>query len=315
MKQPSICILAAAYVFGVCALAHGQLAQTRPADLQISAQSTAGQAINIPAGDKPTVILFYRPEQRQSQDALVALPKALEDRSSTQTLVVVSGPYSADAIRSPYPIVLDRDYTLSGRLNVHAWPTTLLISPKGDALAHVGGIGPGYVLEVGAYAAFVSGDIDQVALNRRLNNTDQVRDSATQAAGRHLQVAQKFMGEADYDAALAEIDRGLKLDPASARLKVAKIRVLLDKGNSAQAKAILGELPANSLPPSQMSFIQGIIAAACGDAASAKKLLQDATRLNPNPAEAWFELGKVYEGEKDYARAAEAFRKAYEASH
>ena len=48
--------------------------------------------------------------------------------------------------------------------------------------------------------------------------------------------------------------------------------------------------------------------------AEAKTLLTDATKLNPDPAEAFYLLGRVYEHDGDAGHAAECYRKAFELS-
>ncbi len=43
------------------------------------------------------------------------------------------------------------------------------------------------------------------------------------------------------------------------------------------------------------------------------KLLTDAVKLLPEPAGAWYSLGLAYSEGKNWEKAAEAYRKAYEA--
>lgn len=298
-------------VITISSLAFAGVEQTKPADIQASLQSTTGQAINIPTGDKITVLLFYRPGQQQSDEALKQLADILGKRP-VQPLLVISGPPANKQPASTYPMIQDADYSLSGKMQVHAWPTTVIVSPKGDVVAHVAGTGPGYALEASTYLAFIAGEINHDTMEQRLASPDEVKDSPAQAAGRHLQVAKKFMARDSFEAALMELDRGLKLDPTSTPLKATKIRVLLALDKADDAKALLPQLDASALPAPQLALVQGMVAAANGDLDNAQRLLLNATKLNPEPAEAWYQLGKVYEQRGDMPKAAAAYKAAYE---
>ena len=83
-------------------------------------------------------------------------------------------------------------------------------------------------------------------------------------------------------------------------------------GDVDRAAALLNRIDTTSLPPLEVNLLHGKVLAGQGKDAEAIAVLQKATRLNPNPAEAWYELGLAYERQRDWSRAAESFRKAFE---
>lgn len=299
------------------------IAQTRPSDIEWS--GTAGeQRIQIPAGEKPTVMLFIRAEQSQSDEALEQLSKLLVP-SAVQAIIVYSGPQSPQQVQKltataklPCPVLADADYALSGKMGVHAWPTTVMISGKGDVMGHIAGITKGYGQEFTAYLDFLTGKIDRTALDAKLSDRSVVADNPGQAASRHLQMASRLLAKGRIDDAQTEINTGLNLQPDHPQLKLAQIRVLLLKGNideAAKALEFVASLKPGSVPAPQLALAQGRVLAAKGELAPAIEALERAIKLNPEPSEAQYELGLVYQKQEQWEKSATAFRAAYEAQH
>src|SRR4029453_11299433 len=90
-------------------------------------------------------------------------------------------------------VVLDPDYAASGQMQIHVWPTTVLVNAAGEQVAHLGGISNVYGKELAAYLAFAGGTIDRAALTQRLATTQVVGDSSEQMAARHLEVAERLL--------------------------------------------------------------------------------------------------------------------------
>jgi Flp pilus assembly protein TadD len=212
------------------------------------------------------------------------------------------------------PVVLDPDYAACGKMSVHVWPTTVLVNASGQQVAHLAGISNTYAKELEAYLAFASGVIDKAALTQKLAANNVIGDSSGQAASRHLQVADRLLEKGHVAEAQDELAEGLKKEPASVPLKVRMAKVLLLKGDAKGATAIVDTLDAAAVPAWQLNLLRGEAALAQGQVDTALELLQEAVKLNPNPAEAQYQLGLAYQQKDDQQHAAEAFRAAFEAT-
>ena len=259
-----------------------------PAPVKWSGKDVDGNAISVPQRNRPCLVLFVQTDQSRSHDALKQL-KSLprEQLASIQVSVVVSGERAAQRAKElsksgdcPWPAVADLDYAASDAMAVRVWPTTLLVLPSGEVAAHLAGLPPTYARDLDAHLAFATGAIKADERDRRLAAGDTVADTPQQAAQRRIQTARR----------------------------------LLDKGMTDQALALLDEKTEQAVPRWQIDLIRGIASAKTADWQAARKLLLDATKLNPDPAEAWYRLGLVHQRQKQWEQAADAFRKAFEAT-
>jgi tetratricopeptide (TPR) repeat protein len=279
-----------------------------------------GTAIAIPPESRhPTVVLFVMHTQPRTHNVLEQLTQVLRAAENVQVVVVVSGekaPEGAARIKSEescaWPIVLDRDYALSGQLGAHAWPTTVLVSGGGDVLAHLAGLPKHYAKNMETHLAFASGKIDRAEFERRIGAPELIVDDPKQMASRHLQVAQRLLDKGLIEPARVELEKSLRLNPDSPALQLAMTRALLMLGDVDRAARLLDGIDTTCVSPLEVNLLRGRVLAGQGKDAEAIVVLQKATRLNPNPAEAWYELGLAYERQREWTKAAEAFRKAFE---
>ncbi len=283
-----------------------------------SGSDITGAEVKIPV-NRPSVVVFARAEQDQSKEALTRVKAAVADPASVQVVVVVSGPLAAAQAKAmstdlgrPWPVIADPDFVLSGKMNVHVWPTTLVVKSDGTQEAHLAGMPASFAADLSAHLDSVLGKIDAAGLERRLTTRQIVSDSAPQAAARHLQVAQRLLDQGTAEEAQAEIARGLELAPSDPMLLLAsaQVNVLLKKPQS--AIEILDKLPADALPTWQTSAVRARALMALEKWDDARKILPDAIKLNPRPAEAHYLLGLCFQHDKDSAQAAEQFKLAYE---
>jgi Flp pilus assembly protein TadD len=87
---------------------------------------------------------------------------------------------------------------------------------------------------------------------------------------------------------------------------------MLAVGRSEGVTALLQSIEPNSVSPSQLNLLTGEALAAEGNWQAAVEKYTQALKLNPQPAEVYYHLGRAYEQLKDPAKAAEAYRKAFE---
>lgn len=313
-----LCVSAATFGLpGAIALAE----QTPPPIVKWSAVDVRGGKVEVPQADHPSVVMFVRGDQPQSKEAVQQANEVLKKMPGAQTVIVLSGQQDAAAPTNAAaalgwtgPVVLDANYAASGNLGVHVWPTTVVVAPSGEQVAHLPGISPAYGRQLEAYVSFAAGKIDRPTLTQRLSSSEVVGDTAEQMAARHLQVAQRLMDKGLLDQGQAELAQGLKRQPKSAALQVAMARVLLRRGDTKQALAIADGLSPDAVPAWQRNLLRGQVLMATGQWDTALPVLQETMKLNPEPAEAHYELGRVYAHKGDWQHAAEAFKAAFEAT-
>jgi tetratricopeptide (TPR) repeat protein len=279
--------------------------------------------VSVPAAERASVVAFVRGGQPQSQELLKLLsPIAKDAPRDVQVIIVLGGDSAADQARlladdrtnPPWPIVVDTQFAASGEFNVHVWPTTVIVDSAGAEVAHVAGLPQSGAADLQAYLDFATHKMDKAALNQRLTKHDVVADNAEQAAARHLQVARQLMDGRQLEDARAQVEQGLKLKPDEVALRLTLARIMLMQNQPREALGVLNATPSGAAPVWQVGTLRGRALIATERWDEAAKILTDCINLNPEPAEAHYLLGLVYQHNSDWPRAAECFRKAFEAS-
>jgi tetratricopeptide (TPR) repeat protein len=91
------------------------------------------------------------------------------------------------------------------------------------------------------------------------------------------------------------------------------VRALLKQKRPDAALTAAGQLQ-NLVPSWQVELLRAEALIALQRWPDAKLAAAEALKLNPNPATAYYLRGQVYAHEKDWERAADAFRRAYEST-
>lgn len=292
---------------------------TAPQPLTWSAKDTHDRGLAIPAA-QTSLLVFLRPGQSQSEETIKLLTPLLKDRKDIQLVGIISGDEAAvgaaqlEKSQWTAPIVADTSYDISGKFSVRVWPTVIIINPKGVTVAHLPGLPVTFSNDVAAYLDFAAAKIDQSALDKQLNNRQIVADSEDQKAARHAEVALRLAEKGMKELAQAQVAQALELKPANPALLLSLARTDLMTGDTRGAQALLDKIPAATPSPVELTVLRGWCALQSQRWADAKTLLLEATKLNPDPAEAFYLLGRVYEHDADTAHAAECYRKAFEHS-
>lgn len=294
-------------------------ADDKPVTVSWAAKDVAGNAVAVPTQSKVSVVAFLRAEQKQSDEALSAIARTVGNAKDVQVVVVVSGPLTEQQIKSvgattqpSFPIVADPDFSASGQMSVHVWPTTVIVRSDGRQAGHLAGLPISYSSDLQAYIDFATDKIDQTALQARLDNHSVVEDSATHAARRRLQVASRLIDSSELEQAAAELAAAEKLAPQEPSLPLARAKLLLASAKASEALDILAKVAPSGAPGWQIDLLTGRCLIALERFDEAKRVLPEAIKLNPDPAEAHYLLGIAHQKTKDFEKAADEFRKAFE---
>jgi tetratricopeptide (TPR) repeat protein len=284
-------------------------AQTKP--------DSASIVLSLPQKDQPAAVLFARLDQDQSKAAINQLQSKVPSVAGMQVVVVVSGPTAKDApesIGAGWPVLKDADYELAGKLAVHVWPTLVALDSKGAIVGHVAGVSNTFVRDADAYLSAAAGKIDQAELKHRLASEQVVSDSPKEKAARHIELARRMMEDGKLDAARGELKQALLLQPDDASIKLLAATAALDAGASDEAIALVDTIKPGQAPQWQVNVVRLHTLVSLQRWEEAKSLLPETIKLNPDPAEAYYLAGMIYEHDQNFQAAAEAYRKACEMS-
>jgi hypothetical protein len=190
-----------------------------PPAVRFTATAVDGTAVVVPDAAHPTVLLFILAGQPQSTEAIPVLRDVTGKTPDARVFTVVGGADAAAQARQlavekhAWPTILDADHALSGKLGVHAWPTTVVVSPAGVRVGHVAGQPKAYARNVEAFLDFAAGRSDRATLEQRLNGHEAVLDSPEQMAARHVQVASRLLQKGLVEQSRAELARAVALRP------------------------------------------------------------------------------------------------------
>lgn len=288
-------------------------AEQQPSEIRLATKDAQNHSIVVPMGGQPSILLFIRTSQPQSADAM---KQVLLLDPHAQIVAVISGPAARDEASAlkgwPHAVVADPGYEISGSAAVRVWPTAIVLSPSGTIKGHIAGVPKSFADDLGAYVNFAGGIIDAQQLQAKLSQHNEVKDDLADEAARHLRVAMQNMNSGALDTAQKEITAGLTKQPGNPLLQLAQARLLLLRDQPEQALAVLDRILSSTVPAVQANVLRARALRQIGKVDEAEALLVQATKLNPDPAEADYELGRVYEQKGKLDLAANCYRQAFE---
>jgi tetratricopeptide (TPR) repeat protein len=285
-----------------------------PGIVQWSATDIEGQSVTFPA-ERSAVVLFVRPDQRQSETAIEQVQAIIGELDDVMVIAVVSGAEAAlraHTAKLPFRVVADPDFAASGAMNVHAWPSTVIVGPDGAEILRIAGMSSLYAKTVAAHIELARGKIDRAQLDERLATNDVVTASTHDMASRHLKVAQRMMDRGLFRHAVGEINKGLEIEPDQPQLLLAKAIVHTQMAQPREAIDTLDRIPDGAAPDWQLAAVRGRALVLLERYDEAVPILQSAARLNPKPSEVYYLLGIAHLRQQRWADAAAAFRRAFE---
>jgi tetratricopeptide (TPR) repeat protein len=201
--------------------------RVEPADLPAAA---GGKAALLSPGARANVLVFFRPDQERSLEALRLLADCEKDLGkAVHWAAIVSGdasaPEAAAAAASAgvqMPVLLDRGDRLYDRLEIRLFPAVVITDGKGALQA----VEPYRQLDfadvVRARIRFVLGEIDRAALDRALEPPPSrlPGDDPVKKAMRDVNMARRLVELGQYQAAVKQAQRALEVAPVPAAYPV-----------------------------------------------------------------------------------------------
>jgi len=256
------------------------------------------------AKGKVTVILYWRPGQERSLNALKAL-KGIAEELSDQPLQVLAITKETDklseikslkkSLEIPCPILLDRDAEVYAKFGVFVFPATALIDKKGIYHFHHGGFRDNYYEEISGLVRILLGLITKEGLKAENGkNFSSLTEDQKRAINR-IKLGKTLRKRGMNEKALQNLKEAVELDESNPEGHILLGLLLLDQQDTDQALQHLKK--GIELDPRSIEAKIGLGRAyrMKGQTDKALGALQNGLSLCPDSAIIHLELGKIYE--------------------
>lgn len=271
--------------------------------------------------DNALMVLFLSARQKTSFKAQTDLVKILgqlsESAKALDVVIALDDPNAFSALTelkrrasSRLIVTLDQTHHLWGRFGVIAMPTVVISNAQGQVVRYEAGYGYNFAPVVRSHLDKVLGVESEVQAS--VNQVTTVSNGTPKAKlARLINAANMMAARGHFEAAILEIQKAQDLDPNSVevRLSLAELYCRASKGK--EALETLQDVTGRSRSQkAQILSVSGWAYRLTGHLDDALKALMSATEQAPEEAQAFYELGRVYElkGLKD--EALDAYRRA-----
>jgi len=229
---------------------------------------------------------------------------------------VISGPDGEDFLRnydprghSSFPLLLDQQFHLWGKLGVIAAPTVVVVGA--DHRVRWAKAGYGYDF-VSSFHAQLAGALGLQETNEASTTVVTLSNTSTRARlERHVHMARAMVKKGHLQAAVAELRKAQSLDPNALDILFEFGELLCRTGDNDGALEVVAEVKAQTdQEEAHMLLISGWAKRQLGQLDAAESLLTEASKLDGQYARIPYELGKVYQAKGDFEKAAYWYRRS-----
>lgn len=273
-----------------------------------------GKAVTLPLPGRVTVLIFSRPGQTFSGEALAdlaALSPALSGKGVAIVALTEAGSEPPRAAGLPFPVLTDKGRQGWDTLGVIVMPSTAIVDAKGVLRAYVPSRNSNYRILVEAHTLRALGEISDAELTARLARAGETYGQNAEAAQAAYKRGTALAQEKRWEDAARALAEALALRPDLIEAHLQLGYVWLEMNDPAQARREF-ELVLTKNPSSPGARVGiGIARIRLGQVDEGIRLLEEAVVLNPEPVRGHYELGRAYEARGDRARAVSHYRWAF----
>jgi tetratricopeptide (TPR) repeat protein len=282
----------------------------------LTLQDMRGTAVEVPRSGRLTIIVFWRPGQSLSEQALADLMAVAREvpAGSLDLIAVAEGaaaPPAASAGGSALTLLVDHDGRAAEAYGVIVVPSTALVGGDGRLLYYLPSRGPAYRGLIAAHLAHARGELSDAELARRAAQLGETYGAAAERAQAAYRRGVALAEQRRWDEARDALAQALAAAPEHVDAELLLGWVELELGAPAAAlthfERVLARNPAS--PAARMG--RGIVRLRMGQVEEGIRLLEEAVELNPEPVRGHVELARAYEARGDLERALEHYRWAY----
>ena len=209
------------------------------------------------------------------------------------------------------PVYVDESKKAYGDLGIFVVPSVMLVDKDGKVVSGIG-YTRDFTQMLQGEVQVMLGEKTREAMEKELRPEMKEKPAEEKQSSQHLNLALVMIKRGQADAAIAELQKALQLEPKMAEAQAQLGCLYLDKGQLAEAKAALDKayelkkdyLPAN-ICDARVRAEEGQLDDAIGD-------LQDLLFRNARNADLHYALGTLLEKQQKFTDAAKEYRKAYE---
>ncbi|MHC4413784.1 MAG: multiheme c-type cytochrome [Planctomycetota bacterium] len=278
-----------------------------------------GQYELEPLKGPPAVILFWRPQQELSLEALRDLGMVAAELGTERIRIVGvdSARSSAQEVQAAlgggdvsFPILLDPQRELYGRFAVIVSPTTFLVDAEGVLRFKVASHARHYSRIITARLRFLLGDIDEEQMNQEIEPTVLKIDHDLAAALRMYNLGRKLQGEGKPQEAVAMYEKAVSQYPSLPEARCALGFMRLTSGDL-DAAAQHFQTALTYQPDAPLARLgQAAVLARTGQSRQAEQILLALLGRTSIAIRVRYELGRIYYSRGEEKLAATFFQDA-----
>ena len=257
--------------------------------------------------DKVSFLVFLPTSQRRIERALSDIDNVLEslreNNGQLRVVGIISGPSAKDfsmpgklKSKLTFPILLDGNFQLWGRLGVIAAPTVIIVG-KDDTIKWIkAGYGYDFVPIVRARLKQALGIAQETSVEDARQVKTVTNDTVAARIQRHLQMAKILEEKGRIGSAIAELQKAAELDPNASAPIFELGELFCRAGRNKEALNLTEKLrTTNKSDKARLLLISGWARRQMGELETAEEILLEAITLNPTSIRALFELGKIHQ--------------------
>lgn len=268
---------------------------------------------------KPAALIFWRPNQELSAAALTDLQNIVREvgRGRLHVAAVDTALTPAqdavafmDKMELTFPVLLDPNRDLYGKVGIIVSPTTMLFDAGGVLRFSIPTRPPQYPQVVRAHLRFLVGDIDEAQRNKEVNPTVLTIEHDRAAAWRMYNLGKKAQDGGDARKARELFERSLAQYPALVESRCALGFLELAAGEWGTAgndfESALAQQP--SLAKAQLG--RAAVLGRTGSDAEAERILLSLLDRESIAVRTRYELGRIYDARGELDKASTYYRDA-----
>jgi tetratricopeptide (TPR) repeat protein len=281
-----------------------------------------GKDISLGEGKGKIIVLaFWKQDDDKSSKMLTDLSRVSQEcRDKDVTFLAINGDRASErqiremALSKKFTcsFASDPDLTAYSSLGILVLPTTLIIGPDAK-LAFIQDLySRNFYTQTRAYVRFLLGEITQDQLNAELDPGTSVKVSPARIkAERYVNLGRVLLDIKEKEKARGALEKAVEADPTFSEPHLLLAGLCLEDKEVRKAGTELEQALKLNPCPKEGKLLQGLTYADQGEDGLAMAVLQELVENNPEPPpEAYYEIGKIYEKQKQTSEALAAYRMA-----
>ncbi len=269
---------------------------------------------------KVVIVVFWRAEQKRSDDALTTLQPIYEGfkEQGVEVIAISNGVIGPEVIaktkqskKLTFPMLHDTEEKVYGDYGVIVAPSTFIVDKEGKLSYYYPGYRDDFSRQIFGRVEVLLGKKTLAELQAELEPPKRPETSESEKkARRYMNMGNRLMGKGMARSAMLQYEKAVKAKPD---LFVAHLRlgdIYLEQKKLEKADAAFKQAAELKPHSGDAHAGQGDVLFFQGQMEKALEMLQIALKLNPKLARAHYRLGRIYEEQKQMDSALKEYKMA-----